>query len=355
MMTDLQRLLPLAAVALGLALIYSLQPILSPFLVGALLAYLGDPAADRLESLGLSRTLSVCVVFSVFSLLLLAALLITIPMMGRQIDILIVKLPQWLDTIQHQVLPWVQQQLSLPDQSLQIGSLKAAVTEHWQAAGGIVSGLGRHLAGSSMAIMAVVANLVLIPVVSFYLLRDWDVLIEKIHDLLPRKWEKVVAELSRECDEILGAFVKGQLLVMLALGIIYSVGLKIVGLELALLLGLIAGLASIVPYLGFIVGIAAASIAAYFQFHEWTPLIWVAVVFGIGQVLESVILTPLLVGDRIGLHPVAVIFAVMAGGQLAGFVGVLLALPVAAVIMVWLRYLHRSYKNSELYAPSDEA
>ena len=355
MMTDLQRLLPIVAVVLGLVLIHSLQPILSPFLVGALLAYLGDPAADRLEALGLSRTVSVCVVFLGFSLLLLTALLITIPMIGRQLDILMTKLPAWIDTIQHQVLPWLQQQLSLPEQSLQITSLKTAITEHWQTAGGIVSEVGRRLAGSSMAIVAVIANLVLIPVVSFYLLRDWDVMIDKIHDLLPRKWEGVVVELSRECDEILGAFVKGQLLVMLALGIIYSIGLKIVGLELALLLGLVAGLASIVPYLGFIVGIAAASIAAYFQFHELTPLIWVALVFGIGQVLESVILTPLLVGDRIGLHPVAVIFAVMAGGQLAGFVGVLLALPVAAVIMVWLRYLHRSYKNSELYAPSDDA
>lgn len=354
-MTDLQRLLPIAAVVLAVLLVHSLLPILSPFLVGALLAYLGDPAADRLESLGLSRTLSVCVVFLGFTLLLFIALLITIPMIGRQLDILITKLPVWLDIVQHRVMPWLQQQLSLPDESLQIASLKTAITDHWQTAGGIVSEIGKRIAGSSMAMVAVIANLVLIPVVSFYLLRDWDVMIDKIHDLLPRKWEGVISELTRECDEILGAFIKGQLLVMLALGIIYSIGLKVVGLELALLLGLLAGLASIVPYLGFIVGIAAASVAAYFQFHEWMPLLWVAVVFGIGQVLESVILTPLLVGDRIGLHPVAVIFAVMAGGQLAGFVGVLLALPVAAVIMVWLRYLHRSYKNSELYAPSEDA
>ena len=160
-------------------------------------------------------------------------------------------------------------------------------------------------------------------------------------------------EVSLECHEILGAFIRGQLMVMLALGVIYSIGLSVVGLDLALLLGLLAGLASIVPYLGFIVGIFAASLAAYFQFQELLPLVWVAVVFGVGQMLESMILTPLLVGDRIGLHPVAVIFAVMAGGQLAGFVGILLALPVAAVIMVWMRHIHSHYKHSELYHADD--
>ena len=154
-------------------------------------------------------------------------------------------------------------------------------------------------------------------------------------------------------DEVLGAFLRGQLLVMLALGMIYSIGLWFVGLNVALVVGMIAGLASIVPYLGFIIGIASAIAAALVQFGDVTTFVYIAIVFGIGQALESMLLTPMLVGDKIGLHPVAVIFAIMAGGQLFGFVGILVALPVAAMIMVLLRHLHRRYKSSSMYGSDD--
>ncbi|MFT5520940.1 MAG: hypothetical protein ACI9IA_001540 [Enterobacterales bacterium] len=160
----------------------------------------------------------------------------------------------------------------------------------------------------------------------------------------------MVTQLASEMDDVLGAFLRGQLLVMLALGIIYSVGLWMIGLNVALIIGMIAGLASIVPYLGFIVGIAAAIIAAVVQFGDFSVLLYVVIVFGVGQMLESMLLTPLLVGDKIGLHPVAVIFAIMAGGQLFGFVGILVALPVAAVIMVLLRYMTQQYKLSAAYS-----
>lgn len=355
-MTDLQRVFALVGAILLVLLIHNLQPILSPFLVGALLAYLGDPLADRLERLKpLNRTLAVCVVFLIFSLLLLLMLLITLPMVGRQLDLLMSKLPIWVTGLQEVLLPWLQARFDLPQESLDISTLTGMIGSNWQTAGGVLSHIWQRLAGSGVAMAAGVANLVLIPVVSFYLLRDWDILMAKIQDLLPRSWEATIVSLSKECDEILGAFIRGQFVVMLSLSVIYSVGLMMVGLELALLLGLLAGLASVVPYLGFIVGITAAGIAAYFQFHEWQSLMGVAAVFSVGQLLESMVLTPMLVGDRIGLHPVAVIFAIMAGGQLAGFVGVLLALPVAAVIMVWLRHLHRNYKVSELYTASDDS
>ncbi len=154
----------------------------------------------------------------------------------------------------------------------------------------------------------------------------------------------------READEVLSAFLRGQFLVMCSLGVIYSTGLWLVGVQFALVLGVVAGLASIVPYLGFVVGILASCVLAYVQFQEWTILLWVALVFGVGQVLESVLLTPVLVGDRIGLHPVAVIFALMAGGQIAGFVGVLVALPVSAVIMVFVRHAMAYYRASQLYS-----
>lgn len=354
MMTDGQRIWIGLFVALSLGLIYLLQPILTPFLVAALLAYLGDPPADKLEALGLSRTLSVCVVFLGLSLVAIVTLLLTLPVIGQQLDILVDRIPHWLHIAQQSLIPWLQQQLGLPEDSIPSTDIKALITQHWSAAGSALTSVWKHVAGSGGALLAMLANLVLIPVVTFYLLRDWDVLMARIRDFLPRSIEPQVVALARECDEILGAFIRGQMLVMLALGIVYAVGLWIVGLELALILGLLAGLASIVPYMGFIVGIAAAGAAAWFQFQEPSMLVWVAVVFGIGQALEGMVLTPLLVGDRIGLHPVAVIFAIMAGGQLAGFTGILLALPIAAVLMVFVRHAHRNYKQSGFYHSGSE-
>ncbi len=348
-MTDIQRVWALLALALAVLFVGLLEPILMPFLVGTLLAYLGDPLADRLEARGLGRTLAVSLVFVGLSSVLIVLVLLTIPLLGRQLDLLATKIPQWLHAIQDVLIPWLQQTLNLPKDSLPITQFKTVLTENWMSAGGLLGTLWSKVAGSSLAMMTWLANLVLIPVVTFYLLRDWDIVMAHLRDLLPRSVEPTVVQLATECDEILGAFIRGQLLVMLALGIIYSIGLKFVGLDLAFILGLIAGLASIVPYMGFIVGITVAGIAAWFQFYELPMLLAVGVVFAIGQILEAMVLTPLLVGDRIGLHPVAVIFAIMAGGQLAGFTGVLLALPVAAVVMVLLRHAHTSYKDSKLY------
>ena len=216
-------------------------------------------------------------------------------------------------------------------------------------------GVLSNVTQSSFAFLNAVGMIGLTPVVAFYLMRDWDDIVQRIHEMVPRDVEPVFVRLVGECDEVLGAFLRGQLLIMFLLGCIYAVGLYFVGLELAILIGMLAGLASIVPYLGFVVGIIAATLAALFQFQDPLYLGYVAIVFGIGQVMEGWVLTPWLVGDKIGLHPVAVIFAVLAGGQLFGFVGILLALPVAAVIMVFVRYLHDSYIRSEYYGSSEEA
>ena len=212
-----------------------------------------------------------------------------------------------------------------------------------------------EVTSSGFAMLGWLMNIALIPVVAFYLLRDWDLLVERIHNMIPRQFVTTTVNLTKECDEVLSAFLRGQLLIMLLLGCIYALGLALIGLDLALIIGLLAGLASLVPYLGFIVGILAASIAAILQFQEFMPLVYVALVFGVGQLLEGSLLTPLLVGDRIGLHPVAVIFAVLAGGQLFGFVGVLLALPIAAVVMVFVRHLYGQYRTSQYYESRDEA
>ncbi|WP_415894037.1 AI-2E family transporter [Neptuniibacter sp. PT8_73] len=352
-MTESQRwFFLILAVVLG-GLVYLLSPILSPFLVGALFAYLSDPIADRLEDLGMSRTGSVIIVFIGMTALVAMMFLLLLPQLGHQIQTLLARIPQAIQLFEEQIFPWILATFSLEPTAFGFANVKDVLIGDLQKTGDIMSQLLGGITRSGLAIVAWVANLVLIPVVTFYLLRDWDVMIAKVKRLLPRNVEPKVSLWASECDEVLGAFMKGQLLVMVALGIVYAVGLWIVGLDLALLVGMIAGLASIVPYMGFIIGIAVAGVAAFMQFQDPMVLGYVGVVFIIGQMLEGMLLTPLLVGDRIGLHPVAVIFAIMAGGQLFGFVGVLLALPVAAVIMVLLRHLHEGYKGSTLYG-SDE-
>ncbi|MGQ7817706.1 AI-2E family transporter [Metapseudomonas furukawaii] len=353
-MTDSRRWLWLGGFLLLGWLLYQLHPVLSPFLVGMLLAYLGDPLVDRLERLGLSRTWGVVLVFGLFALILLAMLLVLVPMLGRQLFRLYEVAPQMLDWLQQTALPWVQGRLGLAGEFWRFDRLKAVLSGHLGQTTDIAGSLLASVTASGLALLAWLGNLVLIPVVGFYLLRDWDLMVSKLRGLLPRSRESYVVGLVGECHEVLGAFLRGQLLVMLALGMIYAVGLMLVGLDLGLLIGLLAGLASIVPYMGFVVGFGAAVVAALFQFGgvEFYPLIGVVAVFTAGQLLEGMLLTPLLVGDRIGLHPVAVIFAILAGGQLFGFTGVLLALPVAAIIMVLLRHAHDFYKLSDLYGKS---
>ncbi|MBV6289409.1 AI-2E family transporter [Pseudomonas aegrilactucae] len=350
-MMDTRRWVWLVVALVIGTLLYFLHGILSPFLVGILLAYLADPLVDRLERAGLSRTWGVVAVFALFSLVFLAMLLVLIPMLAKQLVRLYELAPQMLDWLQHVALPWVQARLGLADGFWKFDKIKAAISEHMGQTTDIVGIVLSQATASGLALVGWLANLVLIPVVGFYLLRDWDLMMAKLRRLLPRQREEQVVSLAGECHEVLGAFVRGQLLVMLALGVIYAAGLMLVGLELGLLIGILAGLAAIVPYMGFIIGIGAALVAGMFQFGgELYPMLGIVAVFMVGQALEGMVLTPMLVGDRIGLHPVAVIFAILAGGELFGFTGVLLALPVAAVIMVLLRHMHDLYKESDMYA-----
>lgn len=351
-MNTSQSWLVLAGVLLVGAVLYLLAPILTPFLVAAALAYLGDPLVDRFEARRWPRTAGVVLVFAVLFILVLACILLLVPVLEDQIGTVIAKWPAYVDWVQLTLLPWLTRTLGIDARILNLAQFKQTLLAHWQDAGGIAALLFSSASSSGLALLGWIANVVLIPVVTFYLLRDWDLLVARVRELLPRNSEATVVRLAAEADGVLGAFLRGQLLVMATLASVYTLGLWIVGLDVAFLIGLMAGLVSFVPYLGFITGILLAGIAAYLQFQEWTPLLWVALVFGIGQILEGTVLTPLLVGDKIGLHPVAVMFAVMAGGQLFGFIGVLLALPTAALIMVLLREVHRRYLNSTLYTPS---
>ncbi|MCJ8311806.1 MAG: AI-2E family transporter [Saccharospirillaceae bacterium] len=332
-----------------LVFFYMLSPILTPFLTAMLLAYIGDPVVDKLEK-KFSRAVSVTITFSVLTSVFLIVGLICVPILFRQIDELISTIPELLAWAQNVLLPWISDktgvettQLSLTQigKDLDLGKTSSVLAK-------VIASLG----SSTLQIIGVIGNLFLIPVVTFYLLRDWDILVAKIGRLIPRQYLPTTTSITIECHETLGAFLKGQLVVMCVLGSIYSVGLMVVGVKFGLIIGIIAGLASIVPYMGLMVGLGIAMISAFFQFDSYLPLVWVLAIFMVGQVLEGTVLTPMLVGDKIGLHPVAVIFAVLAGGQLFGFVGILLALPIAAIVMVVLRRIHTDYKNSEFYDQS---
>lgn len=347
-MTTFNRFMVLIAIAAIITSLYFLAPILTPFLIAALLAYLGDPLVTKLTNWHIPRLFSVILVFLMLFIVLTLLVLVLIPLIQDQISTLILFVPNLLAWIQQTIIPWISGHLGVTD-ILNADTVKQTLAENLTKAGGAAAWTFKTILHSGVALIEWLTNLILIPVVTFYLLRDWDMVLKGIHDLLPRKIEGPITHLARECNEVLSAFFRGQLLVMLALGLIYSAGLSLMGLQLGLIIGMLAGLAAVVPYLGFIVGIIAASIAAVVQFGTWISLVEVATVFAVGQMLESMVLTPKLVGDRIGLHPVAVIFAVLAGASLFGFFGVLLALPVAAVIMVLIRFMHHHYRQSQFY------
>jgi predicted PurR-regulated permease PerM len=336
---SLRALAILLFLAGGGWLLYLLAPVFTPFLVGALIAYLCNPLVVRLVRLRLPRPLAVVLVFAAFTALLLALLLVLIPLAERQLAAFLQKLPDYLDWLQRELRPRLETVLGMPI-VLDLDTLRQATAEHWRSLGGWAGTLLGEMTASGLRLLGWLASLMVVPVVSFYLLLDWEALPGRVLALLPPRLRAPAARLLRESDEVLASFLRGQLAVMLILAAVYATGLWWIGLELALTIGLAAGLASFVPYLGFLVGIAAAGLAAYLQFQEASVLLWVLAVFAGGQLLEGLVLTPRLVGERVGLHPVAVIFAVMAGGQLFGFLGVLLALPAAAVLKVWLRHLH---------------
>jgi predicted PurR-regulated permease PerM len=342
-------------ILIGIAgfVIWLLAPVLTPFVFAALFAYLGDPLVDRLEK-RMPRSVAVSLVFLVMVVVVIGIVLVLVPFIERQISNFLAQLPKWIDWFQTTAEPWLEQHLGISADVLDTQQVIGMLQSHWKEAGGIATAVLAKVSKSGLTLVGWVLNIVMIPVVAFYLLRDWDVLIDRIHALIPRSIEPTVVKLARESDEVLGAFLRGQLSVMIALGIFYGVGLWLTGLSVGPLIGMIAGLISFVPYLGAITGVVMAVIAALVQYQDFAHVAFVLVVFGIGQTLEGYVLVPRLVGEKIGLHPVAVIFAVLAGGELFGFLGVLLALPVASVVMVLLRYAYERYRASELYRATDE-
>ena len=345
------RLQTLLWIALGLALLlllFVLAPILSPFLLAAILAYICAPLVDRLEQMGLPRLLSVLLTLVLLSGIAAALVLILLPLLQEEAQQLGARLPDALRASNERLVPWLRQHFGIRLR-LDLASLPQLLADHRDTAQVLGAKLLDSLRIGGMALFGIFTNLLLAPVVLFYLLRDWHPLLARIEAAIPRPWHAHTARMLGDIDQVLAEFLRGQILVMLLLSAYYSLGLWLAGIPFALPLGLITGLLVFVPYLGYAIGLALAILVALLQFAGLGPLLGVLVVYAIGQGLESFVLTPLLVGKRIGLHPLAVIFALLAFAQLFGFFGVLLALPASAALLVGLRQVRESYLASRLY------
>jgi predicted PurR-regulated permease PerM len=346
-----QRLQTALWIGLGLGLLWLLWllgPILSPFLLAAILAYACNPLVDRLQRLGLPRVAAVVAVMLLLLALLVGMVLIFIPLVVDEGAVLAARLPEAATLANEKLLPWLRTNFGIRLR-FDPAALKKLAAENVDS----LQAIGQHLLQSlrigGIAILGLLVNVLLTPVVMFYLLLDWQPLMARLENAIPRAWHGKAAAMVRDIDSVLSQFLRGQLAVMTTLAIYYSVALWIADIPSALAIGLLTGLLIFIPYIGFATGFMLALLVAALQFAEFGPIIAVLGIYGIGQLLESFLLTPFLVGSRIGLHPLAVIFALMAFGQLFGFFGVLLALPASAALLVGLRELRAVYLASRFY------
>ena len=347
-----RRIFILAAIAFILWVLYLLKPVVLPFIGAFLIAYLFSPLVDKLHKIGLPRWLALSVVFIGIGVVVTWAMWYLAPLVWKQLMYAKTSIPAGIHWVNYTVLPWLSHTFNLAPMEIDTEQMSSAIMDYIQTnySADSVQALVLKVAQSGLNFIQIGGTIILIPIIAFYFLLDWDRMLDSFRRLIPRPYEKVTLNIVSECHSVLGAFVKGQFLVMLLLGVVYAGGLQMIGLEVGLIIGMVAGLASIIPYLGFAVGIIAAVIATMFQFGlDWMQLLLVGVVFMIGQAVEGYILQPFLLGDKIGLSPVAVVFAVLAGAQLAGFLGMLIALPVAAIIVVLLRHARECYEKSRIY------
>ena len=340
-----------AALLAGGWLLSALSGALAPFLAAALLAYVGDPLVDKLESRGVRRSVGSALVIVLSGLFFVGLVLSVLPLIIELSGRVATRLPAMLTLLQSEAAPWLFAKFGIT-LTLDLPHLTEFARQHAQELQALVTRLLGSLSDGGKAIAGLLMMAVLVPVVLYYLLVDWPLLLQRADELTPRRWHGEARRLAGEVDQVLGQFLRGQLMVMLILAAYYSLALAIAGVEFALPLGLITGLLIFIPYVGFSFGLILALLSALLQDGGATPVIAVAAIYGGGQLIEGFVLTPWLVGDRIGLHPVAVIFALLAFGQLFGFVGLLLALPAAACVLVGLRALRRRYLASSLYQSS---
>ena len=346
-----QALTWLAIALAASGLLWLLGAVLTPFVVAAVLAYALTPVVDWLDGLAagrVPRVLAVIVVELGFMIALVALVLLVVPVLTKELPLMRDQVPLLADRIDGLLRPALAE-LGI-QVALDVASIKAFAFKYLNAnfEDGMASVLSSLRIGGSVA-LAVVGNLVLIPVALFYLLMDWNRFVGRLLELVPTRLRASYDSFADEADAVLGQYLRGQLLVMLILAVYYSAGLALFGLDLALPIGVFTGLAMFVPYLGFGIGLVMAMVSGLLQFGSIKVLVMLVAVYGSGQVIEGFFLTPRLVGERIGLHPLAVIFALLAFGQIFGFIGVLVALPASAVLLVAIRRLRASYIASSLY------
>ncbi len=353
-----QTILWMTLGALLVALLVLLGPVLTPFIAAAILAYVLNPGVDwlaglRLGSVRMPRVVAVLIMMVILFAIVLALVLIVVPVLQKEVPQMREQVPRMLSSLESSFGPWLRE-LGVPVK-LDLESIKFLLTEQIaNASQGMWASLLASVRIGGIALLGWLATLLLVPVVLFYLLLDWHAVLARSADAIPRRWLERVRALAHETDNLLAQYLRGQLLVMLALAVYYSAALLIAGLDVALPVGILTGLLVFIPYVGFGLGLVLATLAALLQFEVPHALLVVSVVYGLGQVLEGFILTPRLVGERIGLHPLTVIFALLAFGQLFGFTGVLLALPASAVLSVAWRQLRAQYRNSSFYSQAEQ-
>lgn len=337
----------MTAVLLGV--LWTLNEMLTPFVLGFVVAYLTGPFVARLHRAGLSRTVAVFVVLLLFAAVIVSAVMLSLPVLQSQIALFAGAVPGWAESAKETLLPLMEKLYGfvfhggLPEGVRENAGQYAGKAFSW------LSGLLANIWDGGMAVFDILSLIIIMPVVSFYLLRDWEDIVVRADAWLPREHAPTIRRLLGEMNASISGFMRGQAMVCLSLGTIYGAALELAGIDFGFLIGVVAGVLSFIPYVGSITGFVAAMIVAWFQFKAWTMLAVVVAIFGLGQLVEGSILTPKLVGDKVRLHPLWVIFALMAGGSLFGFVGIMIAVPVAAIIGVMVRFGLDRYLESPFY------
>lgn len=328
--------------------VYILRSVLLPFVAGIIIGYLLDPWASKFEKWGMNRTFATIIVMMLVILIMVPTLILLIGVIDEQLGNFLRALPNYIGSLWHKVEP-ILLQLQERFPSLEPEKIREYLRGNIANGLKLTLNLLRGVVTGGFALFNVLSLLLITPVVAFYMLRDWDTFVSKVDSLLPKHSKKSIEKQAREIDNILASFIRGQLSVCVLLGTFYAVGLYIVGLDLGVLVGFLAGILSFIPYVGTISGFVVSMAIAFAQFDSIIPIIQVVAVFMVGQFVEGNFLTPKLVGDSVGLHPVWVMFALLAGGVLLGFLGLMIAVPVAAIIGVLVRHAIENYKQSPLY------
>ncbi len=336
------------AALLFVVFLYLFRDILLPFVVGLGVAYFLDPIADRLQAVARSRTLAAILAMLGFYLLIFLFLLLFWPVLENQITAFAERVPDYLREVRETLVPYVTQLFAGFSPEI-VGKIEAAAGAEAGKMLGWVGGIAERILSGGLALFNLISLLLITPIVIFYLLRDWDKIVRRVDGWLPKAQAEVIRGQLREIDHTLAGFVRGQAMVCVLLGLLYGIGLTLAGLDFGLVIGFGTGLISFIPYFGMLIGFVVGMTLALLQFSDWLPVAIVAGVFLAGQVIEGNFVTPKLVGERVGLHPVWVIFALFAGATVGGFLGLLLAVPIAAVIGVMGRFGVQRYLASDYH------